>query len=300
VPRAPREDPAPPGRRTGTTEQGLRFGRRLGAGGLGDVYEAAWVDSGARVAVKTLLPRFHDVREAVRRLEREARTGNLLDHPALVDTRAYGMLDDGSPYLVMELVDGRDLASVIRAGRLGARRALGLAGQLLDGLGHAHAFGVLHRDLKPENVMLVDAPGGEQVKILDLGLAKLFGVAAEVLGADKLTQTGMISGTPLYMAPEQALGQPVSVATDLYAVGLIVYEMLAGAPPFVAADALGVLKLHVTAPVPRLSATRAAWAPPALDQLLARALAKPPAARFASASEMRAAIAAVGRAAPAG
>ena len=278
-----------PGRLVGTTDSGLHFERLLGSGGIGEVYEATRVDTNARVAVKTLLPMLRNVHEAVRRMEREARAGGLLDHPNIVDILEYGLLADGTPYLVMELVDGTDLDTVLEAGALHPRRAVALARQTLDGLAHAHVFGVLHRDLKPANLMLVATEHGERVKILDLGLAKLVGLAAAEVGVDTLTQTGAIFGTPEYMAPEQALGRPVSFATDLYAVGVLLFEMLTGRLPFVGSDAQGTLRLQASGTIPRLGVLPDAPSN-AIESIVTRALQKQPTARFASAAEMRAAL----------
>lgn len=287
--------PTSPGRFAGRTEGTLRFDRLLGSGGIGEVYEATELATGARVAVKTLLPAFRDVAEAVGRIEREAKAGGLLDHPNIVDVTAFGLLSDGTPYLVMELVRGIDLGSLLDQGPIEPRRALAIAHQTLDGLGHAHALGVMHRDLKPENLMITTDAGGERVKILDLGLAKLMGLAEAVLGSEKLTATGAIFGTPAYMAPEQALGRPATPATDLYTVGVILFEMLMGKQPFVGIDAQATMRLHVSAPIPALSTT-APWYSVELASLVERALQKEPAARFATAMEMRTAIAVAERA----
>jgi serine/threonine-protein kinase len=285
--------PVDPGGLVGRVEDGFRFERLIGTGGIGEVYEAVRTSDHARLAIKTLLPTFRDVREAVRRLEREARAGGLLDHPNIVDIQAYGVLADGMPYLVMELVDGIDLGAALEHGALEPRRALAIGRQALEGLAHAHTHGVLHRDLKPENLMLATTADGERVKILDLGLAKLVGFAAE--GSAKLTETGAIFGTPAYMAPEQALGRPVTFATDLYAIGVIVFEMLTGKVPFIGADVQSTLRLHVKGTIPRLVEV-APWCPPALDQIITQALQKDPAARFASASRMAAALHVIERA----
>lgn len=303
MPRPPRQTqqlwaktPISSGRLVGSVDGGLRFERLIGAGGIGEVYEATHLEANARVAVKTLLPRLRDTREAVRRIEREARAGGLLDHPNVVDIQAYGLLGDGTPYLMMELVDGVDLGSVIAEGPVHPRRALAIARQTLEGLAHAHAYGVVHRDLKPENLMLTATPQGELVKILDLGLAKLVGVAAAEVGGDKLTQTGAIFGTPEYMAPEQALGRAVTFATDLYAAGVILFEMLTGKLPFVGADVQGTLRLQASGAIPELGPiAHAPWCQGPFEQLVTRALQKQPAARFASAADMRTALVAIER-----
>ena len=279
--------PASTSRFVGRTDAGLRFDRLLGSGGIGEVYEAVDLARGTHVAVKVLLPAFRQVAEAVGRLEREAKAGGLLDHPNIVDVTAFGLLGDGTPYLVMELVHGIDVATLLEQGALERRRALAIARQTLSGLAHAHALGVLHRDLKPENLMIAD---GAHVKILDLGLAKLVGLAEAILGSEKLTATGAIFGTPTYMAPEQVLARPPGPATDLYTVGVILYEMLAGRPPFVGIDPQATMRLQVTAPLPVLPAGT-----PELAYVIERALQKDPRARFATALEMAAAIAAAER-----
>ena len=269
----------------GSVHGRIRFGALLGSGGLGEVYEATETTTGERFAVKTLLPGVRDMGELAQRLEREGIAGGLLDHPNIVAVHALDYLDTGTPYLVMELVSGTTVAALLRKGPLAPARALSIIRQTLDGLAHAHTLGVLHRDLKPDNLMITD---GERVKILDLGLAKLMGVIADELGLEKLTETGTVFGTPTYMAPEQALGNPCSTATDLYALGVTLFEMVSGQPPFVASDIYQTMKLHVTAPIPTLGVRE-------LDAIITRAMQKAPEKRFASAEEMRTAIAAAER-----
>ena len=292
-----------PGRLVGTTGNArYRFVRLLGAGGIGEVYEALDLTTQQPVAIKTLKPALRDVLEAARRLEREARAGGLLDHPNIVDVTELAMLEDGTLFVVMELVPGTDVGTLLEDGPLPPRRALEVARQTLDGLGHAHARGVLHRDLKPENLMVSPAPGGgDLVKILDFGLVKLIGFAAAEVGTEKLTASGAILGTPAYMAPEQALGEATTVQTDLYALGTVLFEMLTREPPFVAADNLATMRLQVKARAPAVSdLVGAPWCTPALDALIARALEKEPANRFADAAEMRAAVVEVQRGLPEG
>ncbi len=277
-----------PGALAGTVHGRLRFDALIGSGGLGEVYEATDTGTGERFAVKTLLPGVSNMREAARRLEREGIAGGLLDHPNIVAVHALHYLSDGQPCLVMELVAGTNVGALLRRGPLEPLRSLAIARQTLDGLAHAHVLGVLHRDLKPENLMITQ---DERVKILDLGLAKLIGLAFDEHELAKLTETGTVFGTPTYMAPEQALGRPCGPATDLYAVGVMLFEMLTGRPPYVAGDIHAILHMHVSAPTPKLvDAVSAAWCTPELEQVIDHALRKAPETRFTSASEMRAAV----------
>src|SRR5262249_13533596 len=151
----------------------------------------------------------------------------------------------GGLYLVMERVQGQTLTKAIDAGPLPPRRALVIARQLLEGLGHAHAHGMIHRDLKPDNVMLVDMGGWERAQLVDWGLVKLIGDAEAVMGGGKLTRTGVVQGTPRYMAPEQALGRLVDGRVDLYALGLILFEMLTGRVPFEHDDPVMIMRMQV-------------------------------------------------------
>ena len=265
----------------------------LGQGGMGAVYEVE--REGARFAMKAALPDLDDGGQAARRLAREANVLQLLDHPNIV--RAVDQLVvEGRLYLVLELVRGTPLAAICDRGPLAPRRALVLARQLLDAIEHAHARGVVHRDLKPGNtiVTLAGRPGleYEQLKVLDFGLVRLLDDAAALLGGERLTRTGLAFGTPAYMAPESALGRGVDGRADLYAVGVIVFEMLTGRTPFVGTDPVKLLRAHVSTPPPRLAdvVADAPWATPALEALCAGALAKQPEQRFADAATMRACL----------
>jgi serine/threonine-protein kinase len=197
---------------------------------------------------------------------------------------------------VLELARGPSLADVMREGAVAPRRALVIARQVLDGLDHAHGQGLVHRDLKPENLILTRAgePGREYelVKILDFGLVKLLDAAAAAIGGDVLTRTGITFGTPMYMAPEQALGRGVDGRADLYALGVMIFEMLTGVPPFSGKDPAALLRAHVGTPPPRLAAVAAGapWVTPAIEALIGGALVKKPDDRFPTAAVMRAAL----------
>jgi eukaryotic-like serine/threonine-protein kinase len=270
-----------------------RLEARLGQGGMGTVYRAEHLRSGRTVAIKVLLAEWAQTGTMAARFEREARAAGFLKHPNLVEVLALGRIPpDGPLYLVMEMVEGRPLGDLLEDGPLAPARALAVTRQALDGLGFAHQHGFIHRDLKPDNLMVLGTPGNEHVKVLDFGLVKLVGLAAAELGADKLTATGMVFGTPVYMAPEQVLGRVVDHRSDLYALGLVLFEMLSGEPPFYSDESSAVMRMHVAAPRPRLAdrGMDPGLVTPALESLVARAIAVRPDDRFASAGEMMAAL----------
>jgi serine/threonine-protein kinase len=252
--------------------------------------------SGQRFALKSPAGDVEGGPASNQRFAREVNALRLLDHPNLV-AAVDAFVDKGTLFLVMERVAGTTLTEAIAAGPLAPRRALVIARQVLAGLGHAHDQGITHRDLKPDNILLVQAPardGGtwEQAKLVDFGLAKLVGELAGLFGAGKLTRTGTVTGTPMYMAPEQALGKEVDARADLYQLGAILFEMLAGKPPFFDEDPIVVMKMHCKKPVPRLDQVTggAPWCTPALIALVEGALSKDPDSRFPSAEAMTAVL----------
>ena len=258
---------------------------------MGGVFEVE-DEVGARFALKAPLGDVpgQPLGDVTRRFAREANALRLLDHPNLV-AAVDVFAEAGFLFLVMEKVTGRTLGAAAAAG-LTPRQTLVLTRQMLDGVGHAHAQGIVHRDLKPDNVLLVPMAGWERVKIIDFGLAKLVGDAAAAFGASALTGTGRVFGTPAYMAPEQALGRLVDARADLYAIGIMLYELLAGHLPFDHADLHVLMRMQAKQPPPRLDeATRgAAWCTPQLTGLVHGALAKEPGERFATAQVMTAAL----------
>ena len=275
-------------------EPGTRIGRyrvvgALGRGGMAGVLEVE-DETGARFAMKVPVQDLPGA-DVVRRFAREANALRLLDHENLV-AAVDVFTEAGRLFLVMEKVDGEPLANALDFGPLEPRRALVLARQILAGVGHAHAHGLVHRDLKPENILLVDMGGWLRAKIIDFGIVKLAGDVAAVFGAGALTGTGFVVGTPRYMAPEQALGRAVDARADLYAAGVILYERLVGRPPFDHADPMRLLVMHAKTPPPGLrEATGGApWCTPELVVLVEGALAKDPAHRFPSADAMIAAL----------
>ena len=263
----------------------------LGRGGMGGVWEVEDAQ-GQRYALKSPASGMNPAAETTRRFAREANAVRLLDHPNLV-AAVDVFVEDGYLFLVMEKVVGRTLTKILAEdGSIHPRRALVIARQLLDGVGHAHAQGLVHRDLKPDNIMLVDMGGWERAKIVDFGVVKLIGDAESAMGGGKLTSTGLVFGTPAYMAPEQAMGRPLDGRADLYAVATLLFEMLTGRVPFDHQDPMMQMRMQVKAPPPRLDmlAKGAAWCTSELVMFIEGGLAKNPDHRFASAEAMIAAL----------
>jgi serine/threonine-protein kinase len=262
----------------------------MASGSMGAVYKAEREPVGKLVAIKFLHSSFAKDNEFLTRFERETRVMSQLAHPNCVSVVDFGVWE-GAPYLAMEYVSGRTLRTLIdEEGRLPPQRALLLTKQIAAGLAHAHAKGVTHRDVKPANIMISDEIGtGDHVRILDFGLARLRGN----VGRDA-TQTNVVVGTPNYMAPEQTIGGgTIDARTDVYAVGVVLFEMIAGVRPFAAEDTLQLLGMHRAAPVPKLVARmgdESIALPEGLQELVEKAMAKSPDARFLSAIELSAAI----------
>lgn len=263
----------------------------IGEGGMGAVYQAEHTHMRKRLAIKVLHPEMSRLPEVVARFEREAMAAAHIDHPNVAAATDFGKLEDGSFFLVLEYIEGRSLRDAIGGAPLDLGCALHVTRQIASALGRAHALGIVHRDLKPENVMLVVRDGDRNfVKVLDFGIAKV--PVGDLIGEAKgsgqvLTQLGMVYGTPEYMAPEQALGQPVDGRADLYALGAMVFEMLTGVRPFNHESKVTLLGMHVTAPIPRMSERApAADIPVELDAIVTKLLAKEAAARFVDAREL--------------
>ena len=255
---------------------------QLGSGGMGAVYRAEHVHMKKSVAVKVLHRHMTTNQEVVARFEREAVAAGRIDHPNVAAATDFGRLPDGSFYLVLEYVEGKSLGLLMDQGPTDPVRALAITRQIADGLAAAHAAGIVHRDLKPDNVLLVDREGARDiVKVLDFGIAKVH--LEEGSGHRPLTQIGTIFGTPQYMSPEQGQGHTVDARSDLYAVGVLLYEMLAGKLPFDADDLVVLITRHVTEPPPPLPAA----IPAPLRALVADLLAKKPAERVQSAAVLR-------------
>jgi serine/threonine-protein kinase len=260
----------------------------LGTGGMGAVYRAEHLLMHKRVALKVLHPEMTRVPEVVARFEREAMAAAHIEHPNVASATDFGKLADGSFFLVLEFVEGMSLRDLLEHGPLEPGRAFHITRQVLMALVRAHGLGIVHRDLKPENVMLVTRDGDPDfVKVLDFGIAKVpMGELAKARAGEKptaaLTQLGMVYGTPEYMAPEQALGQDVDVRADLYAVGVMLYEMLCGRRPFEADSPVQLLGMVVSMPVPRL-ATHVPTVPAELENVTMCLLEKLAKDRYADA-----------------
>jgi len=264
----------------------FRLEARLGEGGMGAVFRATDLKTGGNVAVKTLLPEATKDPAMRRRFEREAKILQRLSHPNFVRFVDYGVGGSEPAYVAMELLDGNALSHVITdESRLHVERALHITRHVLTGLQYAHELGVVHRDVKPDNVVLVhEEHDPEFAKVLDFGIARLADTEAEQ--KTQLTQKGEIFGTPAYMAPEQVRGDPVDPRADLYSVSVMLYEMLASRPPFVAKNQMGLFAMHLATLPPPLSELVPGDAQlTALQPLLDVGLAKEPGERFASAAE---------------
>src|SRR5215217_9138473 len=251
---------------------------RLGSGGMADVYCAEDTQLGRRVAVKLLYRRFAEDEEFVERFRREASSAAGLQHPNIVGVFDRGEWD-GTYYIAMEFLDGQTIKQLVREhGAMPPDLATDITLQVLRAAKFAHKRGVVHRDIKPHNVIL-DAEG--RAKVTDFGIARA--------GASDMTETGSIMGTAQYLSPEQAQGQPVSPRSDLYSIGVMLYELLTGRVPFDAESPVTIALKHVSEP-PVPPAERNPAIPPALEAVVLRALEKDPARRFADADEFAAAL----------
>jgi tRNA A-37 threonylcarbamoyl transferase component Bud32 len=260
----------------------------LGSGGMGMVYAARHRRTGRRYAIKTLLPDAQLSPEAIRRFEREATAASALGHPGIVAVHDVHETDEGVHYLVMDLLEGETLEQrLTRVGCLAWPEARRIALEVGSALAAAHDRGLIHRDLKPANIFLARAEGApERAVLLDFGLAKPLSEEAMA----RITASGAAVGTPLYMSPEQARGEPLDVRSDVYGLGAVLYEMVTGAPPFLDRTLASVYARLLTESAPAASSAARYPCPSAVDDILSRTLAKVPAGRFDS---MRALLSAI-------
>ncbi len=261
----------------------------IGEGGMGRVYRARHLSLERTVVLKMLHRGLSADPQLARRFHREAKAASRLNHPNSVAVLDFGEAEDGTLFMAMEHLGGRDLSRLVAEGPLGAARVVRIGSQILSALAEAHAQGVVHRDLKPENVMVEDRRDDPDfVKVLDFGIAQVSGAGD---GEPRLTRSGLVCGTPEYMSPEQASGKELDARSDLYSVGVMLYEMATGELPFASETPLGYLGKHLAEePVPPRQRRPDLAIPAALDALVVKAMSKDPAARFASADEMRAAL----------
>ncbi len=269
--------------------QRYRVLRKIGEGGMGTVYEAEHIAIEKRIALKVLRREFSSSPTVVARFKQEAISASRIKHQNVIDVFDFGQLDDGACYIAMEYLEGHDLGDLLHQGKVfSPPRAVAIAVAVCRALALSHARGVVHRDLKPENIFLQRTPEGDEcVKLVDFGIAQLRKPDEPEPTADKrrrrLTKTGMIFGTPEYMAPEQARGQSVDERSDIYAMGVILYELISGAVPFAGDTVLEVLNAHNTRAVPALATVNTKVSiSPELWRVIARALEKEPDDRFAS------------------
>jgi eukaryotic-like serine/threonine-protein kinase len=273
-----------------------RLSKLLGEGGMGRVYLGEHTLMRKRVAFKVLHKELTQMPEVVARFEREAMAAANIEHPNIASATDFGKLPDGSVFLVLEYVQGTCLRTVIEEGPLPVARALHIARQIASAVAAAHALRIIHRDLKPENVLLVEKNGDVNfVKVLDFGIAKVpvqeVSERGSIRPAKVITRVGMIFGTPEYMAPEQALGQYVDVRADLYAMGVMLFEMLCGKRPFSAENPIGILGQQLQGVLPSFAQrVPGSKVPPILEQMIQRLLAPAPASRLASAQALIAAL----------
>src|SRR6478735_8101063 len=267
-----------------------RIFKKLGEGGMGEVYAADHVHIEKRFAVKLLKAEIVSNSEAVKRFQQEARSSSSIKHRNIIAVEDFGRLPDGRIYMCMELLDGAPLNEMIQQ-PMSADRLLNILIQSGHGLAAAHAKGIVHRDMKPENIYVTQEgnPPQDVPKLLDFGIAKVAGND----GQNNLTRTGTIFGTPFYMAPEQALGNPVDACTDIYAMGVIMYEVFSGTLPFQGESFMGILTQHITTepePVAQRAAKAGRQLPPGLAEIVTCCMQKNPAHRFAVMDELVASL----------
>src|SRR5437899_10785966 len=254
--------------------------RRLARGGMADVFLARDQLLDRPVAVKVLFPEFATDRSFVERFRREAQSAANLNHPNIVAVYDWGQ-EQGTYFIVMEYVEGRSLADILRTeGPLHPQRAAEVASDIAAALGFAHRNGVIHRDIKPGNVLV--SPNG-QVKVADFGIARAFGAGAE----ENLTQAGSVMGTATYFSPEQAQGLALDPRSDLYSLGVVLYEMITGRAPFTGDSPVSIAYKHVQEQPPRPRQVNPD-VPADLEAITGRLLAKNPATRYPSAEDLRA------------
>jgi serine/threonine-protein kinase len=270
----------------------FRIVEKIGKGGMGAVYKAEQPDMNRYVAIKILHSRYLSRSDLVSRFRREARAMSQLSHPNTARVFLYGQLDDGACYFVMEHLVGQNLSQIVRAkGAMEPKRAIRIMIQVCGALEEAHQAGIIHRDMKPENIFITTQGGIRDFpKVLDFGLAKVTERQMRP-GSMVLTQQGMVFGTPEFMSPEQAHGKTLDARSDIYSIGVILYELLTGKLPFDAKQPIEFIQLHVNEPPIPLSERRPdVTYPEGLEEVVMAALAKKPEDRYPSAAAFAAAL----------
>lgn len=257
--------------------------KRLGEGGMGLVYRVRHKILNQPLAMKVLRAEVSNQPEIIARFQREAQSASAIGNPHIIDIRDFGVMPEGSTYFIMEYLDGDDLTSAMeKRGSIPEPEAIYIIRQLAEALAAAHAQGIVHRDLKPDNIFLVDREGHKDfVKVLDFGIAKMAGASKN------LTKAGEVFGTPHYMSPEQCSGAPVDQRTDIYALGVILYEMVSGRVPFDSDTLMGVLTQHLYEnPIPPRQLDPPVNVSPGVESIVLRCLAKKVDQRYPNAEEL--------------
>jgi serine/threonine-protein kinase len=270
----------------------FRLTQKLGQGGMGTVYKATHTEMDRACAIKVLLPTVENSEAAVARFKREARMASRIDNPHAVTIYDFGQAEGGLLYLAMEYIDGRSLSQALaKEWPLGVERVVNITAQIAEALSAAHALGIVHRDLKPDNIMMTTrGPDTDYVKVLDFGIAKSL-VDSD---ADKVTRTGFVLGTPIYMSPEQIAGESIDARSDIYSLALIVYEMFSGRLPFEGDNTQAIMFKRVMSTPIALRAV-APTLSEAIERAVMRGLARHSAERPASATDFAAELASAAR-----
>ena len=260
----------------------------IGHGGMGVVYKARHTLMDRIVAIKMLKSTLISDSMSVKRFQQEVKASARIDHPHAITVYNFGISPEGLPYIVMDFLQGSSLAEVIKAeGHVEVDRGVKIITQACEALAHAHKQGVVHRDLKPSNIVLTEYDEDPDfVKVVDFGVAKLMGGTAE--GAQRLTQTGEVCGSPVYMSPEQCMGQELDLRSDIYSMGILIYETLTGKLPLIGRTMVDTMSKHVSEMPPSFSKVRPdLYIPERIEQVVMRAMAKDPADRHQNMDELR-------------
>ncbi|MFA6209010.1 MAG: serine/threonine-protein kinase [Candidatus Obscuribacterales bacterium] len=268
--------------------EGFRIISQIGRGAMGTVYRAEGLDGGEVVAVKVLHRSLSNDLEPVLRFKREAELSSQLSHRNIVSVDSFGILDDGRPYMTMDLVEGVCLDKLVsKEGAMRLERALPIFIQLAQAISHAHSSQIVHRDIKLSNVMLLAGEGQDIVKLFDFGIAKIYHEDGLPSEDDSLTVTGQVVGSPLYMSPEQCLGQPLDNRSDIYSLGCLMHYVLMGQPVFTAGNVMALMQQQVSnQPRVALANSASSAASEAIQSIILVCLEKMPEDRYQTMEEV--------------